>query len=237
MILDATPFFVSCTASVTCSSDDGVADRIEIVSEDGQLMASEVSVQTLTLTVNPVTDSLHNTTFTCSVTRNMGGTANQTVSCQAVFITVNGMQTVVYHLLLSPISHARMHTHTHLVPSGAISATVNRTGRPVAGSEFSLSCIVEAVPGFTEMPTAEWRDAGDRTVVTGGDITVQTSSPGNRVTVTTLTFNPVKATDVGRYMCIGSLTTPVQPGPLQDSTMEDLRVQSKQLHHITTPPL
>ncbi len=90
MSLDEAGFIVGGTANVTCSSDDGVADRIEIVSEDGQLMISEVSVQTLTLTVNPVTDSLHNTNFTCSVTRSMG-TANQTVSNQAITITVNGM--------------------------------------------------------------------------------------------------------------------------------------------------
>ncbi len=126
-------------------------------------------------------------------------------------------------------------TCTHTVPPDAISATVNRTGRPVAGSEFTLGCIVEAVSGFTEMPTAEWRDADGRTVVTGGDITIQTSL-GSRVTVTTLTFNPVKAADVGRYTCIGSLMTPVQPAPLQDSVMEDLQVQSKQLHHITAHP-
>ncbi len=87
--LDATPFVVSRTAEVTCSSDDGIADRIEIVSEDGLLMASEASVQHLTLTVNPVTDSLHNTNFTCSVTRTMG-TTTQTDS-QAITVTVNGM--------------------------------------------------------------------------------------------------------------------------------------------------
>ncbi len=129
------------------------------------------------------------------------------------------------------------HTHIHPVPSDAIRAKLNRTGRPVplAGLEFTFICIVEVVPGFTEMPTAEWRDASDDTVVTGGDITTRTS-PGNRVTVITLTFNPVRGIDVGRYTCIGSLTTPVQPGPLQDSVMEDLRVQSKHLRHITTHP-
>ncbi len=87
--LDETVFVVSSTANVTCSSEDGVADRIEIVSEDGQLMASEVSVQTLMLTVNPVTDSLHNTNFTCSVTRSMGTTTR--TDSQAITISVNGM--------------------------------------------------------------------------------------------------------------------------------------------------
>ncbi len=132
--------------------------------------------------------------------------------------------------------HTHAHTHVHTVPPDAISATVSGTGLPVAGSEFNFSCTVETVPGFATMPTAEWRDADGRIVVTGGDITIQSSSPSNRITVITLTFDPVKATDVGRYTCIGSLTTPVQPGPLQDSGMEDLRVQSKQLHQITTPP-
>ena len=69
---------------VTCSSDDGVADRIEIVSDAGQV--SQASVETLTLTINPVSDSLHNTDVTCTVTRTNGMVADQTLT-----ITVDGM--------------------------------------------------------------------------------------------------------------------------------------------------
>ena len=90
MSLDKSDFVVGSVATVMCSSDDGVADRIEIVSEDGQLMVSEMSVQTLTLTVDPVMDTLHNSDITCTVTRDMG-TVNETVSNQTITITVDGM--------------------------------------------------------------------------------------------------------------------------------------------------
>ena len=115
------------------------------------------------------------------------------------------------------------------VPIDPISATVNRTGRPVAGSEFTLSCIIEAIPGFTNMPSAVWMnyDYFGAAIVTGGDITVQTT-PGNRVNVTTLTFNPVKASDDGEYVCRGGLMTPAQPNaPLQVSIREIMQVQSE----------
>ena len=76
------------------------------------------------------------------------------------------------------------------------------------------------------MPSAVWMDADGAAVVTGGDITVQTI-PGNRVTVTTLTFDPVKASDDGEYVCRGGLMTPTQPEVLQVSTREVLQVQSE----------
>ena len=223
MSFDVTDFVVGAFGMVMCSSDDGVADRIEITSSVKQLMVSEMFVPTATLIINLVTDSLHNSDITCTVTRDMG-MANETVSNQTITITVEGM----WHNLTSMITTPVFHTHT--VPSDAISAQVNRTGRPVAGSQVSLTCIVEAVPGFANMPTALWRHEDGDVVVSGGDFTIQTA-PGNRMSVTTLTFYPLRATHGGRYMCSGSLITPSQPNrPLQAITMEDLRIQSK-CHH------
>ena len=115
------------------------------------------------------------------------------------------------------------------VPSNPINATVSRTGAPVAGSEFTLGCIIQAVPGFSNMPTAVWRDADGAVITTSGDITIQTT-PGSETTVTTLTFNPLKASDDGEYECMGTLTTPAQPDALTVATREVLQVQSKCLH-------
>ena len=81
-------------ATVTCSNDGGVADRIQIVTESGNLMASEMSVEMLTLTIDPVTDTLHNSDVTCFVTNNAGG-ADETVFNQTLAITVDGMQSWV----------------------------------------------------------------------------------------------------------------------------------------------
>ena len=70
-------FILGSRAVATCSSDSGVADRMEWVSEVGQLVTSAVSVQTLDLVLDPVQDTLHGVMFTCIVTRGTE-TANQT---------------------------------------------------------------------------------------------------------------------------------------------------------------
>ena len=74
---------------VTCSNYGGVADRIEIVSESGGLMTSQTFVQTLTLTIDLVTDSLHNSDISCCVTRGRS-TANEAVFNQTLTISVDG---------------------------------------------------------------------------------------------------------------------------------------------------
>ena len=89
VILGRTHFIVGGVGMVTCLNDGGVADRIEIVSEAGGLMTSQTSVQTLTLTIDPITDSLHNSDITCRVNRN-SGTANQAVFPQTLTVTVDG---------------------------------------------------------------------------------------------------------------------------------------------------
>ena len=87
VVLVRTPFTVGDMGIVMCSNDGGVADRIGIVSEAGRLMTSQASVQTLTLTIDPITDSLHNSDITCHVTRNRSEVFTQTLP-----ITVNGKE-------------------------------------------------------------------------------------------------------------------------------------------------
>ena len=86
MSLDETGFLVGGMGMVTCSSDN-LADRIEIISSTG-LMRSRMSVRTVTLTINPVTDTLHNSNMNCSVTRGMG-TPTQTRDYQTITISVD----------------------------------------------------------------------------------------------------------------------------------------------------
>ena len=79
MTVTSDQFIVGSRATVTCSSDSGVVDRIEWVSGAGQVVASAVSVQTLDLVLDPVQDTLQGSEVTCIVTR---GTemASQTLS-------------------------------------------------------------------------------------------------------------------------------------------------------------
>ena len=77
------------------------------------------------------------------------------------------------------------------------------------------------------MPTALWTDT-ERSLVDGENIITQSTS-GNGVTVTTLTFNPLKTSDDGEYVCSGALVTPAEPVELQVNTRELLQVQSRLL--------
>lgn len=185
-------FTVGDVAMVTCSNEDEVANRIEIVSESDQI--SQASVETLSLIINPVPDSLHNTNVTCTVNKTNGMVVSKTFT-----VTLD-------------------------VPPNPLTATVDRTERPMAGSEFTLGCIIRAIPGFENVPTAQWTDvSGGDTVTTGSRITVETL-PGSA----TLTFNPLQASDSATYRCSGSLTTSAQKdSPLTVETLENLRVQSK----------
>ena len=101
------PFTVGQNAVLTCSSDTGVVDRIEWVSRDGVVLASDTSVQQLQFMLRPVNDSLsvHTSNFTCSVTRDEG-THNQTISNQTLPVTVESRCLLTYSYMCLP-------THSH----------------------------------------------------------------------------------------------------------------------------
>ena len=91
---------------LTCSSDTGVVDRIQWVSRDGVVLASNTSVQQLQFMLRPVNDSLsvHTSFFTCSLTKDEG-TLNQTISNQTQPVTV-ASRCLLIHLYF-------IHKHTH----------------------------------------------------------------------------------------------------------------------------
>ena len=103
---DALPFTVGQNAVLTCSSDSGVANRIEWVSRDGVVLASDTSVQQLQLMLMPVNDSLsvHTSNFTCSVIKDEGR-LNQTISNKTLPVAV--ISTGLFSLF-----HTYMCSHT-----------------------------------------------------------------------------------------------------------------------------
>ena len=111
---DPLPFTVGQNAVLTCSSDTGVVDRIQWVSRDGVVLASDTSVQQLQFILRPVNDSLsvHTSNFTCSVTRDEGR-LNQTFSNQTLPVTVKS--TGLFSLL-----HTYMCLHTLTYPPLAL---------------------------------------------------------------------------------------------------------------------
>ena len=87
---DSDLFIVGSYVELTCTSEVGVADRIEWVSGAGQVLRNGTLIQQLSLTFDPVSDSLQESEVICRLTRG-GIRANQTFP-----ITVIGMYVCMY---------------------------------------------------------------------------------------------------------------------------------------------
>ncbi len=112
------------------------------------------------------------------------------------------------------------------VPDGAISIVTNTSGTPTAGEMYSLSCEVSKdILGLTGEPAAVWMDSNGN-VMAGDDITV-TSSNG----MSTLTFNPLKATNADTYTCTGSLQSPALSIPLTVTQQQRVKVTRKFIYY------
>ena len=81
----------------------------------------------------------------------------------------------------------------------------------MAGSEFNLTCMVsELISGLTGMPDVMWMRADGDAVP--GAMSV-TRADGMAVAV--LTFDPVRTSYSGGYICTGSLVSPTKSTPLE----------------------
>ena len=114
------------------------------------------------------------------------------------------------------------------VPSDAVTASVSRSGTARAGMIYSLTCTVSKISGFVNSPTATWTTGGVA-VYNGNDITVS-STTNDTSSSSTLTFDPLRTSHEGIYMCLGSLNSPARDEPLITSTPENQRVQSKPIY-------
>ena len=110
------------------------------------------------------------------------------------------------------------------VPSTAISIYISRSGSLVAGSEFTLSCVVsELVVGLTEMPSALWENFAGAQI--SSEVVLE-SSRTDGMAMAVLQFNPLKTSFSGGYTCRGTLVSPAKQTPLEEIAREDIRVQS-----------
>ena len=114
------------------------------------------------------------------------------------------------------------------VPSAPLLVDIAASGPPVAGSEFSMYCIIsENVTGLTNMPTAMWLDYYGTPLTTGYDISIITSR-NETVAVATLTFYPLRAShgEGGElYWCAGNLMSPALDSVIAVTREEFLTVQ------------
>ena len=103
---------------------------------------------------------------------------------------------------------------------------VTRMGIARAGTVYNLTCTVHKVDGLVNSPTASWINVtGMMPVSSGNGITVSTSSDGVSA-VSTLTFDPLRTSHSGAYICVGSLNFTALRTPLMSSVEEELSVQS-----------
>ena len=112
------------------------------------------------------------------------------------------------------------------VPSDAVTTTISSSGTATAGMVYSLTCNVsKTVGGLTNTPTAIWTTGGVA-VTNGNGITVSGTTEDMTVT-STLTFDPLRTSHEGSFVCSGTLTSPALDTPLMPSAMEELEIQSK----------
>ena len=100
-------------------------------------------------------------------------------------------------------------------------------GTARAGMVFSLTCTVsKTVNAFLNSPTATWTYTRGVAVTNGNGITVSNTTEDMTVT-STLTFELLRTSHEGSFVCSGTLISPALDTALMRSTTEELKIQSK----------
>ena len=91
---------------------------------------------------------------------------------------------------------------------------------------YSLTCNVsKTVSGLTNSPTATWT-IGGMAVTNDNGISVSHTT-GDTTVTSTLTFDPLRTSHEGSFVCSGTLTSPALDTALMPSSPEDLEIRSK----------
>ena len=220
------------SATASCKSD-APASMIEWL-RDGMVVESAAftGIQELDLVFSPVNDSIHTQVYVCRVTRDGGNgmtVQNFTVNVDGKVIMMSVR--IFMHLLVPlPLDVTTMADFILLlflsVPPNVITATVSSSGTATAGMIYSLICTVsKTVGGLTDSPTAMWTTRG--VAVTNGNGITVTGTTGDMTVTSTLTFDPLRTSHEGSFVCSGTLTSPALGTALMPSATEDLEIRSK----------
>ena len=118
------------------------------------------------------------------------------------------------------------HFFFFLVPPDAITATISSSGTATAGMVYSLTCNVsKTVGGLINSPTAIWTTGG--VAVTNGNGITVSGTTGDTTVTSTLTFDSLRTSHEGSFVCSGTFTSPALDAALMPSTQEDLEIRSK----------
>ena len=121
------------------------------------------------------------------------------------------MVTLLCHLL-------SYRNHTLLFsPAPNISVQINTSGSSILGeSGFTLTCCVSGADYFNPFITYQWtKGNGTQTQIQDG------SNPR------TISFVPLRVSDVGRYTCQARISSPYLNNDLMQTGSQDVTVSSK----------
>ena len=204
---------------------------------DGMVVESAAfpGIQELDLVFSPVNDSIHAQVYVCRVTRD-GGNIMTVTAVQNFTVNVDGKIIVSINIFYSfltcsfpLVSLLSYYFSFPSVPLNAITATVSSSGATTAGMGYSLTCNVsKTVGGLINSPTATWTTGG--VAVTNGNGITVTGTTGDMTVTSTLTFDPLRTSHEGSFVCSGTLTSPALNTALMFSAMEELEIRSKAIY-------
>lgn len=102
-----------------------------------------------------------------------------------------------------------------------IAANISKSGTPIAGKIAVFNCTVtNTVDGLINSPIATW-------ILPYNELDSSISISNIEPSTSVLTFNPLKTSHGGTYVCNGSLISSASNQPLTVSMPEQVIVQSK----------
>ena len=115
-----------------------------------------------------------------------------------------------------------------------LSASLQGNASLRAGLDFTLSCaVLKFSKGIANSVTALWNTSATKTAISDEHgVNVFTTSISDAVTLSTLSFEPMKSSQSGRYVCTGSLTSKALDIPLIRSKVVELWVPGKKSYQL-----
>ena len=104
--------------------------------------------------------------------------------------------------------------------------TTSSYGSTIAGSVYSLVCMVKVVDRLEVVPVVVWRKGGGVLLVNGINTTLTRTVSGGNSTLN-LTFNPLLTSHGGQYTCDATISVPQLSLNVTNSSAVTVSVQSE----------
>eukprot|EP00731_Ephydatia_muelleri_P018724 Em0011g764a len=119
-----------------------------------------------------------------------------------------------------------------MVPSLVPVVTTSSYGNSIAGSVYTLVCMVKVVDGLVVVPDVVWMKDGGVLVNGTNIILTRTVSGGN--STLNLTFNPLLTSHGGQYTCVATISVPQLSLNITNSSAVTVSVQTLPPPVVTT---